>query len=106
MDHPCLPQWRATIEIAMSRGYATSKEITNAGNWNTCAIGEAERRGYRLGKRLTSRRNAQLESLGIRFSDCFISAGLSFEHRHAALARADEILTRIEAELERLERDA
>jgi|SRR5579872_4557333 len=42
--HPCLTEWRAIVDAAERRGSFTQEEITKAGDWNSCAFGEANKK--------------------------------------------------------------
>ena len=43
IKHLCLTGWRVKVDKAEKRGHFTDNEVHAAGNWNTCAVGEAHK---------------------------------------------------------------
>jgi hypothetical protein len=44
IEHPCLPKWRKIIDAAEKRGEFSGFECRLAGNFKSCATGEAYQR--------------------------------------------------------------
>lgn len=86
VKHLCLPRWRGIIARARDRGRFTESNKGKAGDWDTCAIGEA-----------TERYTFQFRSR------CKLLEFMGMDFYHAVedddFNKADKVLTRIEKQL-------
>jgi hypothetical protein len=109
LEHGCLVIWRKRLAAAITRGYFTNFQADLAGEWDTCAIGEAKKlntsivkRGYHNGPL-----DYELEKLGFKFMAMVAELSPNYEGRtpHYKATRfkpVERILDKIEKRLEKL----
>lgn len=79
LEHGCLVKWRGRLEEARKRGYFTLDELSEAENWDLCAVGEAHTLNPKIVKYSPQRKNESGRSLSAYPVDTILDTlGLEF----------------------------